>query len=232
VLAAAMERVRWDLMRRPAGTRSVVVAHAFVAGAEGCTSERELAVGGAGHVPTSTFAGADYVALGHLHGPQALGERVRYAGSPVAFSFSEAHHRKSVAVVDLSGEAPVVETVPCPVPRPLAVLRGRLDALLSDARLAVHEDAWVQATLTDPVRPQDAMERLRRRFPHTAVLVFAPDLVEDDAPSSYAERIRGLGDADLVAGFVREVRGSAPAPAELGLVHEALSAGRLARAGH
>ena len=106
VLGAAMAAVRADLADRPTGTRSVVMAHAFVTGGVACASERDLAVGGAASVSASTFAGMDYVALGHLHGPQRIGERGRYAGSPVAFSFSEARHRKSVAVVDLAGAAP------------------------------------------------------------------------------------------------------------------------------
>jgi exonuclease SbcD len=225
VLAAAMARVRADRARQPAGVRTVVVAHAFVAGASGCESERELAVGGAGSVPASVFAGADYVALGHLHGPQRVGERARYAGSPLALSFSEARQRKSAAVVDLAGPEPAVELHPYPVPRPLAELRGRLEELLADPTHAAAEGAWVHATLTDPVRPVDAMERLRRRFPHTAVLAFAPEGGDEAATGSYAERLRGLGDADLIAGFVRDVRGRAADDDELGLVRAALSAG-------
>jgi len=88
VLAAAMALVRADLAVRPAGTRAVVVAHAFVAGAVASESERDLAIGGASSVPVATFAGVDYAALGHLHGPQRVGENGRYAGSPLAFSFS------------------------------------------------------------------------------------------------------------------------------------------------
>ena len=73
-----------------------------------------------------------------------------------------------------AGALPRVELLPCPVPRPLATLRGALDALLADPQLAVHEAAWVHATLTDPVRPSDAMERLRRRFPNAVALAFDP----------------------------------------------------------
>ena len=124
VLTAEMELVRSDLAGRP-GTRSVVAAHAFVTGGEASESERELAVGGLGQVGTSAFAGVDYVALGHLHGRQRLSETVRYSGSPLAFSFSEADHRKGAWLVTL-GAAGVeaVEPVEAPVPRPLARLPG------------------------------------------------------------------------------------------------------------
>src|SRR3954469_17616014 len=95
VLTAAMDRVRAAMARRP-GTRSIVVAHAFVAGATVSASERDLAVGGAGSVGAAIFRGPDYVAMGHIHAPQRMGFNGRYAGSPVAFSFSEAAHAKSV----------------------------------------------------------------------------------------------------------------------------------------
>jgi exonuclease SbcD len=228
VLGAAMARVRADLAARPAGTRSVVMAHAFVTGAIACASERDLAVGGASSVTGSVFAGVDYVALGHLHGPQRMGDGARYAGSPVAFSFSEAHHRKSVAVVDLGGAAPSVELVPFPVARPLAALRGTLDELLADPVHAQHEGSWVHATVTDPVRPRDAMEQLRRRFPNTVVLTFDPMGAGARATGSYAERLQGLDDAQLLAGFVRDVRGSDASPDEVALLADALTAGRVA----
>jgi exonuclease SbcD len=228
VLGAAMAAVRADLAARPAGTRSVVMAHAFVTGAIACASERDLAVGGAASVAGSLFGGVDYVALGHLHGPQRMGDGARYAGSPVPFSFSEARHRKSVAVVDLSRPEPAVELVPFPVARPLAVLRGTLDELLADPAHREHEASWVHATITDPVRPRDAMEQVRRRFPHAVVLAFDPQGAQARAGGTYAERLRGLDDAELLAGFVRDVRGRDASPEELALLGDALVAGRIA----
>src|SRR4051812_31440109 len=88
VLAAALAEVRADRLARPAGTRSVVAAHAFVVGGEPSDSERDISVGGVGAVPAGLFADADYVALGHLHGRQQLALAVRYSGSPLAYSFS------------------------------------------------------------------------------------------------------------------------------------------------
>ena len=228
VLGAAMASVRADLATRPAGTRSVVMAHAFVTGGFVSASERDLAVGGTATVPASTFAGADYLALGHLHGPQRVGDRGRYAGSPVAFSFSEGRHAKSVAVVDLAGAQPAVELVPVPVARALATLRGTLDELLADPALAAHEGSWVHATVTDPVRPRDAMEALRRRFPHAVVLEFDPQGAGARPETSYAERLQGLDDAELLASFVRDVRGREADDAERALLADALTAGRVA----
>jgi len=237
VTAAAMERVRADAAARGAGAAAggapvIAMAHAFVSGAAGSDSERDLAVGGAAHVPPAVFDGADYVALGHLHGPQVVGGGIgRYAGSPLAFSFSEAAQRKSLALVAVEpGRAgAAVELLPLPVPRPLATIRGTLDELLADPRLREHERSWVQATLTDPVRPSDAMERLRRRFPHAVVLAFDPQGAER-APGDSYQRLRGLDDDELVRRFVADVRGSEADDDELSLLRDALTARRVAEA--
>ncbi|MER5737145.1 exonuclease SbcCD subunit D [Streptomyces sp. NPDC002262] len=208
VLAAAMDRVRADLAARPAGTRSVVLAHAFVAGGAPSDSERDITVGGVAAVPTAVFDGVDYVALGHLHGAQTLTPRVRYSGSPLAYSFSEVDHRKTMWLIDLGadGEVAAAERVDCPVPRPLARLRGRLDDLLADPAHDPHQESWIEATLTDAVRPHDPMARLTERFPHTLHLVFEPERADTDSLASYAQRLRGRSDQQIAEDFVSHVR--------------------------
>ncbi|MFF3316324.1 exonuclease SbcCD subunit D [Streptomyces sp. NPDC003035] len=211
VLGAAMDRVRADLAARPGSTRSVVLAHAFVAGGEPSDSERDITVGGVAAVPAGVFDGVDYVALGHLHGSQAVTPRVRYSGSPLAYSFSEVHHRKSMWLIDLGpdGGIEAAERVDCPVPRALARIRGRLDDLLADPALVRHEQSWVEATLTDPVRPAEPMTRLTERFPHTLNLVFEPERTESDPFASYAQRLRDRSDHQIAEDFVAHVRGGA-----------------------
>ncbi|MEV6247440.1 exonuclease SbcCD subunit D [Streptomyces sp. NPDC051742] len=211
VLTAAMDLVRADLARRPAGTRSVVLAHAFVAGGAPSDSERDITVGGVAAVPTGIFDGVDYVALGHLHGSQTLTPRVRYSGSPLAYSFSEADHRKTMWLIDLGpdGAVDTAERLDCPVPRPLARIRGRLDDLLDDPALTPHEQSWIEATLTDPVRPAEPMARLTARFPHTLNLVFDPERTGTDPGASYAQRLRDRTDQQIAEDFVAHVRGGA-----------------------
>ncbi|WP_030200132.1 exonuclease SbcCD subunit D [Streptomyces sp. NRRL S-87] len=216
VLGAALDRIRADLAGRPAGTRSVVLAHAFVTGGTASDSERDITVGGVAAVPAELFAGIDYAALGHLHGCQRITERVRYSGSPLAYSFSEADHRKSVWLVDLGpGGELTAERLGTPVPRPLARIRGRLDDLLADPALTPHEDAWVEATLTDPARPAEPMARIAARFPGTLSLVFDPEGGGPDSGASYAQRLKGRTDQQIAEDFVAHVRGgSAPDEAE------------------
>lgn len=183
VLAAACQRIRVDLAART-GVRSVVLAHAFVAGAEPSESERAIAVGGVDRVPGTVFAGIDYVALGHLHGPQAPdcaeGSVVRYCGSPLRYSFSEQDHTKVVLLVDVPAVGHVeVTPVEIEQPRPMATLQGRVDELLTDLALAVHEGSWVRVTVTDRVRPEALMDRLKSRFPHVLQVFHEPqDAIE------------------------------------------------------
>lgn len=208
VIGAAMERVRADLATRAEGTRSVVLAHAFVAGGEESDSERDITVGGVSAVPAGVFHGADYVALGHLHGCQTIADRVRYSGSPLAYSFSEARHRKTMWLIDLGARGEIeAERIECPVPRPLTRLRGALEELLDDPALAPHEQSFVEATLTDPVRPAEPMARLTERFPHTLSLVFEPERTGEDAVASYAQRLKGRDDHQIAEDFVAHVRG-------------------------
>ncbi|MCX4760404.1 exonuclease SbcCD subunit D [Streptomyces sp. NBC_01275] len=233
VLAAAMDRVRADLAARARGrqgigrTRSVVLAHAFVTGGEPSDSERDITVGGVASVPAGVFDGVDYVALGHLHGSQTLTERVRYSGSPLPYSFSEAEHRKTMWLVDLDADGSVAaERIDCPVPRALARVRGTLEELLADPALARHEEAWVEATLTDAVRPADPMARLAERFPHTLSLVFAPERGPDGPDVSYARRLAGRSDQEIAEDFVAHVRGAGPDEREQGVLRDAFDAVR------
>ncbi len=231
VVSAAMARVRADLAGRP-GARSVVLSHAFVTGGETSESERDISVGGVSAVPAAVFDGVDYAALGHLHGAQAIGDRVRYSGSPLPYSFSEEHHRKAVLLLDLAarpGEPATVEHLPTPAERRLRRVSGHLDDLLTDSRWAALSGHFLQVTLTDPVRPRDAMEQLRRRFPHVLVLGFAPEGGADPTSSSYAARLSGRSDLEVAGDFVEHVRSDAD-DAEAALLAEAFEAVRLTEA--
>ncbi|GGZ55504.1 nuclease SbcCD subunit D [Streptomyces inusitatus] len=233
VIGAAMDRVREDLAARGPATRSLVLAHAFVAGGEPSESERDITVGGVSAVPAGVFHGVDYVALGHLHGSQTITERVRYSGSPLAYSFSEAAHRKTMWLVDLGPRGEIdAERIDCPVPRPLARLHGTLDELLADPSHERHRESFVEATLTDPVRPADPMARLAERFPHTLSLVFAPEREDRDDSLSYARRLKGRDDQQIAEDFLAHVRGAGPDPRERTALREAFDGVRVDEALH
>ena len=216
--AAALSSVL-DAVRDPS---AVVLAHCWVAGGEPSESERDITVGGVSRVPVSLFDGFAYAALGHLHGAQVLTDSVRYSGSPLAYSFSEAGHVKGSWLVELGG---ATTFVPAPVPRRLSVVKGTLASLLVEPRWSDVEDDWLSVTLTDAVRPELAMEKLAARFPHVLVLGFEPAGVARST-ESYASRVRG-SDVEVASSFVTHVRGSEPTEAERALLTEAFEAVRV-----
>lgn len=232
VTRAATARIRTDLAAR-AGTRtvhSVVLAHTFASGGISSDSERDLSIGGVGAVPLDLFDGFGYTALGHLHGRQMLSPTVRYSGSPLAYSFSEARHQKGswLVEVDAAGIGEVREVL-WEAPRTLAVLRGKLDALLSAGDYAWAEGAYCQITLTDTLRPAQAMERLRARFPDTLMLGFDPEGAGVAAKASYSSRLAEADDdLAICCGFLEHVRGRSADDAEAAVLAEALEAVRLA----
>jgi exonuclease SbcD len=163
---AALEAViseQRSLLKDP--SRTVVMGHAFVAGGIESDSERPLTIGGTGLVPAHLFDGFGYVALGHLHRPQVVGdERIVYSGSPMAYSFSE-EHAKSVRIVTIA-DTITSETIPVDVGRPVVTLADSLENLLRSSAYAKHTNSFVRARLTDPTLQLGVMDKLRSRFPH------------------------------------------------------------------
>jgi exonuclease SbcD len=148
---------------------------------------------------------------------------IRYSGSPLAFSFSEKDHRKSVTLAEIDAAGQVHTTaLPTPVPRPLREVRGTLDGLLAradehradehraESDLADLAGAWVKVTLTDTVRPSAPMERLREKWPHTLVLDFAPEgqLTGSDTD---LERLAATTDPVEICGLFVEFTSGGPA---------------------
>jgi exonuclease SbcD len=237
VLGEAAARIRADAAARGMN-RTVVMAHAWVAAGgtdderrdaaarQQSSSERDISVGGIGYVPAALFDGFSYVALGHLHGQQTLAEHLRYSGSPLPYSFSEKNHKKGSWLVEVGLDGKTrVERVAAPLYRRLAELTGRIDDLLTSAEHNGHEDDFVGVTLTDTARPEAAMDRLRRRFPHILTLEFKPDGVTRDQ-RSYRERVKGRDDLTVAAEFVRHVRSTEATQLERELLAEAFTAAR------
>jgi exonuclease SbcD len=240
-MAALCRRARAGL---PAGALSVAVAHAFVAGGAQSESERPLSVGGAGNVPADVFAGFSYVALGHLHRPQALACQappadarrdsaeggqlslgaspatatlLQYAGSLLPYSFAEADHQKSVAVVDIpaaaAGSCPaIVDLVRLSPRRQVRRLQGLLADILAAGASDPGTQDYLEVTLTDHGAIYDAMGRLREVYPNTLSLRRAELEV---APGQGPPRDhRTMTERELFTGFFQHVTGE-PLSAEL-----------------
>ena len=174
------------------------------------------------------FAGVDYAALGHLHRRQTPAPSLRYSGSPLPYSFSEAGQRKGGWLIDLTADGlGEVRPVDLPVVRELAILRGELADIL--AGFDDHREHYLAFELTDAQRPVDPMRRLIDRFPHALKLDWRPEGVDADAPR-YPAAHTAVSDADLIAGFVADLRGSGPTASEQALIGQALAAASRAEA--
>jgi len=198
---------------RPAGPRSILVTHAFVTGALESESERPLSLGGAGKVDASALEGFSYVALGHLHRPQAAGkESIRYSGSLFPYAFSEGE--KSVTLVDLRADGTValepVALEPRRRVRKVAalmeeLLRGPEGVPLPPGAAPVSREDYIWVDLLDPGPIYDAIGRLREVFPN--VLHLNRPLLEDGRARVPAPDHRQVTDGDLFQAFFRDTVG-------------------------
>jgi exonuclease SbcD len=233
VVGAAMDVVRDSITaRQSAGRRTVVMAHTFVAGAEGESSDSERAItreplvaGGVDAVPVATFDGVDYAALGHVHGRAQLAPSVRYSGALLHYSFKEAGKPRGGWLVDLSDAgATQVEWVDFPVPRALKEIRGALADLLKDPQWEPYTDHYIRAVYTDKTKQLEPMQRLRGRFAWCAEVVHEPAELAPQSRLRYGERVKGKSDAQVVESFLVDVRnGEGPTGAERGILDQVIA---------
>lgn len=153
--------------------RNILVAHQFVTGASRCESE-EVTIGGLDNVDASVFAAFDYVALGHIHNPQSIGETIRYCGTPLKYSFSEAGQEKSVTVVELSEKGSLqLRTIPLKPLHDLRELRGRYEELTTRSFYeGTPTEDYLHIVLTDEEDVLGAAEKLRTIYPNLMKLSY------------------------------------------------------------
>jgi exonuclease SbcD len=202
-MAALTARIRAGV----ATDRSVLVAHCFATGGEESESERPLTIGGAGNVEAARFQGFDYTALGHLHRPQSLATGVRYSGSLLKYSFSEAEHEKSVSLVEMDEAGGVrAEAIPLTPRRDVRIVEGSLDELRArpEEHGPLHDFLLVR--LTDRTAILDAMGKLRQVFPNVLHLEQPALFRTGDVEVAGRERLKE-SEGELFEGFFREMTG-------------------------
>jgi DNA repair protein SbcD/Mre11 len=219
VLAAAVEAAAPQ--RR--GVRSLAVSHAFVVGGETSESERQLSVGGSGTVDMAVFSSFSYAALGHLHRPQQLAPTVRYSGTPLAYSFSEAH-QKSVTLVDLAADgACTVREVKVPVGRAVLTVEGQIDELLRHEPTAAQRESLVRAVITDGGVVLDAKPRLSQVYPHVVEIVLRPPMAAGGVGGGAAVDRRVVSATEAADSFWVASTGTPPTPEQAELLHTAIT---------
>jgi exonuclease SbcD len=201
---ALLERAR---AASPSGERTVVVSHTFVSGASASESERPL-VGGVTMVDRRVYDGIHYVALGHLHRPQKVHDaRIRYPGSLMKYSFSEADHDKSVSLIEMDASGGIaVRPLPLAPPRDLRCVRGPLAGLLRDGHSDPRREDFLEVTLTDRGPVFGAIRRLREVYPHTLHLRREQQEV-DRSPGGHQHDLRRDDDRELFAQFYQTATG-------------------------
>ena len=205
--------------------RNVLVAHQFVAGGQLCDSE-EFAVGDADNVAPEVFAPFDYVALGHLHGAQnAQGERVRYCGSPLKYSFSEARQQKSLTVAELGEKGALrVSTRPLTPRRDLCEIRGTLQEVTSRAFYeTVDAQAYMHVVLTDGEDVPGALARLRAVYP--SLMRVSRDTRAARAPGQLPgpETVEAQSPLELFAAFYAQRNGVPLSGAQRGILQKLIA---------
>lgn len=193
-----------------ADERNVLLAHQFVTGAERTESE-ELFVGGTENVDASVFDGFDYVALGHLHGPQSVGRAtIRYCGTPLKYSFSEANQAKSVTMIDLGEKGSVeLRSLPLTPLRDLREIRGSYDEITAlDFYSGTAREDYLHITLTDEEDVPNAIGRLRTIYPYLMKLDYDNRRTRSDASLWELEAAERRQPMELLEDFYRQQNGA------------------------
>lgn len=193
--------------------RNVVLAHQFVTAAgalpETCDSE-QLSVGGLDRVDGSVFSPFDYTALGHLHGPQRVGsETIRYAGSPLKYSFSELHQKKSVTVAELRAKGETeIRQIPLQPRREMIELRGTFEEILEEARKKGElQTDYYHMMLTDETDVVDALSRLREYYPNIMLLDYDNRRTRSQKEVEQLDRVEERTPGELFAALYEQQNG-------------------------
>ena len=193
----AVGRVMQEVHLTP-GRRSVLLMHQLITGAAVCDSE-ELAVGGLDNVDVGWFADFDYVALGHLHSAQQVSRpAMRYAGSPLKYSFSEARQKKSAALVDMAADGTVqVSLLPLSPLHDLREVRGSFAEMIA----APPSEDYLHVTLTDEEDVLGALPRLRQVYPNLMKLDYDNCRTREQRREELAAEVAGRSPLELFAEF-------------------------------
>lgn len=185
------------------GKRNVLVAHQFVTGASLCDSE-ELNVGGLDQISAETFKAFDYVALGHIHSPQKVGtDTIRYCGTPLSYSFSEAGQTKSVTVIELKKKGSIeIRLIPLKPLRKMRTLKGSYMELMhaSSCEDSNRED-YVHITLTDEEDIPDGLQKLRIVYPNLMQLSYDNQRTQEDREITVSEMAEHKSEMELFEEF-------------------------------
>ncbi|UXZ56122.1 exonuclease SbcCD subunit D [Halomonas sp. 7T] len=210
--------------KRHAGRPTVLMSHCFVDGGSASDSERPLTLGGAESVAWEPMQSFDYVALGHLHGPQYRGgEHIRYSGSLLKYSFSEANQRKGVTLVDIdSNGVSQIEHRPLTPRREVRVLEGELAELLAQGSTDAQADDYILVRLTDRHTILDPMGKLRDVYPNVLHLE-KPGMLEARGRQQLDRERLQFSALDMFSDFFTQTSGDAMSDEQASAMRELIT---------
>ena len=215
-------RIALSAVKPDTSLRNVMIAHQFITGASVSESE-EISVGTVENVDASVFEEYDYVALGHIHGPQrAGGDMIRYCGTPLKYSTSEASQKKSITCVELREKGNVnITTIPLIPLRDLAVLRGRYDELMAKSfyENTTYCNDYVHITLTDEDDIPEVISKLRVVYKNLLNVEYDNRRTRHDSVITGAEQTERKTPAELFSDFFREQNGYDMSEKQTGIVN-------------
>lgn len=187
---------------------NVLISHCFIDGGEESESERPLSIGGADRVSTGHFKFFDYVALGHLHGPQYKGEDyIRYSGSILKYSFSEQFHKKAVTLVETeNNQLKTFTQLPLKPLRNMRIIEGEIETIIEQGKTDSHADDYILVRLTDSHAILNAMAKLREVYPNVLHLEKPGIMASNENHELQREKLKA-SEIDMFRDFFNQVQG-------------------------
>lgn len=187
---------------------NVLISHCFIDGGEESESERPLSIGGADRVSTEHFKHFDYVALGHLHGPQYKGEEhIRYSGSILKYSFSEQFHKKAVTLVETeSNQLKAFTQLPLKPLRNMRIIEGEIESIIEQGKTDPHADDYILVRLTDTHAILNAMAKLREVYTNVLHLEKPGIMATNENHELQREKLKA-SEIDMFRDFFNQVQG-------------------------
>lgn len=220
--ADAMEIVLKNIKQNfKPGSSNILMCHCFVSGSVLSESDRTALVGGSSVVPSEIFDGFDYVAMGHLHKAQDRGYNIRYSGSPIKYSFSEARHSKTITLLDIEDGIKYTELEIIPL-RETRIIRGTFDEVLEFAKQDRKRDDYIKIEITDMYAGMEAVELFRTYYVN--LLNITGKMNETEENQLTVEELYTLSPDDILEKFYKEVTGSDVTDEQMELFRKAMEA--------
>lgn len=215
--------------------RNISIAHGFITcmnsngddeiSLEISESEKMLSIGGTDHINASLFEHFDYTALGHLHGPQKVGsDKIRYSGSLIKYSFSEANQKKGITVIELFEKGNMkIDFIPFELKRNFRVLEDSLENILKQAVNDQNTEDYIKAVITDKGELLDPMAKLRSVYPNAMELIRKERYLASQNTERSISNIKNISKLSLFENFYEEITGEKCSDYELDIIKSIIS---------